>query len=376
MSQRKQPENLEETKAGPPDKYGYYRDLAYDVGPQAELVYKRQDVISGQRRLALTLAKQVGSNLFHGRSVMDVSLPVSVFEPASTLAKAAALCAHCPLLLKLKEENDSVERMRLIIKWTVASLQLGLSQSKPFASTTGETLQARVGELWVYAENLPGDVPTLLLVGEGLRIHGGHKIVAHTYPNSAKVVTEGRWHVEVGGDRPAHYTVTHPVVVLNGIMMGNRTFKYTGEVTIEDTTNKLYGQIRFNPYEKGFFSSMFSKKQYRDDHTKGFITRNRDLLGVSKPSVFESKDIVSICEGNWIERLSFDGKLYWEMGQTVPSPVTRTDNPLPSDDSLRPDIEALRRGNAEAAQRLKEAVELGEKRDNKLREAVKGRGSL
>ena len=353
-------------------KYDYYHSNHYDIDPKVGLVYKKREVISTQRNLVFTLLKQAGSNLLHGKSIMNATFPIAVFEPYSTLDRVASLCCYAPAMLSsLSEVADAVERMKRVMAWAVATLHLGISQEKPFNSTLGETLEAKVGDLTFYGEHTRHQPPTILVTGKDFRMYGNYEIIAYTHPNTANVVIQGTQTVEFSGPNPASYTIVHPDVEISGLMMGSRVYRYKGALSVTDKTKGLFGQIRMNPNKRGFFASIFSKQAYRDDHIKGFITKNRALLSVMKNSVFESKDVISTCEGNWIETLAFDGKTYWEMGKIVPAVIVPVEDPLPSDTSLRPDIQALKRGEFVEATRLKEMVEQRERTDEKLREAAK-----
>eukprot|EP01022_Parablepharisma_sp_SALTPOND_P018447 TRINITY_DN3011_c0_g1_i1.p1 TRINITY_DN3011_c0_g1~~TRINITY_DN3011_c0_g1_i1.p1 ORF type:complete len:476 (-),score=50.97 TRINITY_DN3011_c0_g1_i1:2060-3307(-) len=362
----------EDNKSLEDSKYDYYKENNYTINPKVGLVFTDSKVISTQRTLVFGIIKRAGSNLFRGKSIMNTSLPINAFEPYSTLDRVASLCCYAPkMLLPLTEIMDPVERLKRVMAWAVATMHLGISQQKPINCTLGETMQAKIGDLSFYGEYTEHNPPTILLTGKDFRMYGNYEIIAYTYPNSAKVKTHGSRTIEFFGANPAKYTLTHPEVSITGLMMGKREFRCIGNVTFEDLTNKLYGQIRMNPCKKGFFSSLFSRQNYRDDHFKGFITKNRGLLDNKENSVFNSKDIISKCEGNWIDNISFNGKAYWEIGRIAPCPVTRIDDVLlPSDTSFRADINALANGDCKEAQKLKDLVEEAERKDNKLREEI------
>eukprot|EP01022_Parablepharisma_sp_SALTPOND_P029939 TRINITY_DN74979_c1_g1_i1.p1 TRINITY_DN74979_c1_g1~~TRINITY_DN74979_c1_g1_i1.p1 ORF type:complete len:456 (+),score=38.34 TRINITY_DN74979_c1_g1_i1:177-1370(+) len=356
--------NLAETK------YDYYRQNNYIIDPKVGLVFTDSKVISTQRTLVFGIIKRAGSNLFSGKSIANTSLPINAFEPYSALDRVASLFCYAPqMLLPLVNVADPVERLRRIMAWGVATMHLGIGQQKPFSCTLGETMQAKIGNLSFYGEYAARNPPAMLLTGKDFCMHGNCEIITYTHPNSAKAKTYGIRTIEFFGKSPVKYTLNYPDAEIAGLMMGKREYRYVGSMTCEDLTNKLYGQIRINPYKKGFFSGFFSKQSYRDDHFKGFITKNKTLLENKENSVFSSKDVVSSCEGNWIDNIFFDGKLYWEIGRIVPCPVTRVNGVvLPSDTSLRSDINALAQGNPKEAQKLKDAVEEAERKDKKLRE--------
>ena len=57
----------------------------YKVSQKKELVYIDQAVIDGQKNSLIFVIKQIGANLVSGKSVLNVSLPVDIFESRSLL---------------------------------------------------------------------------------------------------------------------------------------------------------------------------------------------------------------------------------------------------------------------------------------------------
>jgi hypothetical protein len=50
-----------------------------------ELIYKNKEVIEKQRAVVGYLMKKIGANLFTGKSIMNVSLPINIFDVRSLL---------------------------------------------------------------------------------------------------------------------------------------------------------------------------------------------------------------------------------------------------------------------------------------------------
>lgn len=49
------------------------------------LEYINQDVLKKQRSVMTYMLKKIGSNLLSGKSIMNVSLPIYIFDPRSVL---------------------------------------------------------------------------------------------------------------------------------------------------------------------------------------------------------------------------------------------------------------------------------------------------
>ena len=58
----------------------YERKLGYDG-----LIYTNYDLIEKQRSVAGYLIKTIGLNLIKGKSVMNISLPINIFDTRSIL---------------------------------------------------------------------------------------------------------------------------------------------------------------------------------------------------------------------------------------------------------------------------------------------------
>lgn len=58
----------------------------------------------------MNLIKRIGSNILSGKSIMNISMPVTLFEGRSFLQRMARGFGHAPLFLDLAASNpDPVE---------------------------------------------------------------------------------------------------------------------------------------------------------------------------------------------------------------------------------------------------------------------------
>ena len=84
----------------------------------AALAYTNDQDISNQRTVILYLAKKIGVNILSGRSIMNVSLPIRVFEPRSFLEKTGKDFSNTPYFLeKAYACSDPLERFKWISAW-------------------------------------------------------------------------------------------------------------------------------------------------------------------------------------------------------------------------------------------------------------------
>lgn len=353
-------------------KYDVYTRMKYEVDPRLGLVYKDFDAISKQRQVALYMVKKIGSNLLHGKSIMNTSLPVTICSTQSLLEKSATTYGFAPLYCeKMYQTHDPIERMKLACAFAIASLHTDLDQKKPFNPILGETFQGKIGELQISCEQTFHHPPIshLYLVGEHYKIYAKHHYVLTTYPNTAILKTIGKRHIIFNDQQSTHYSIDFPVVEVKGGLFGKRILNFVDSIKITDKTNKIYGQIRFKAGEKSFSEGLFKKSKERSDFFKGFITKSKSLLQDNSKKAFYSKEMISYIEGYWIDYLMIDGDKYWEIGKEQPTPLTKATNLLNSDSDYRADLQAMKIGNLEQAQIQKENLEDIQRNEFKLREA-------
>jgi len=356
-------------------KYEEYTEMGYEADAKLGLLYKDADVISKQRKVILYLIKSMGANMLQGKSIMNVSLPVTIFDKYSLLQRSARDFVFAPYFVeKMYEAEDPIEKLKYAVALCVAGLHVGISHKKPFNPVWGETYQCKIGDnLNVYCEQTSHHPPIshLLLDSDHYSIDAKYQFVLTTYPNSASFKCIGHRRIKLKDAKETTYLIEFPWAECKGFMFGTRSFRYNGSFTITDMTNKMYAQLRMNAGDKSFAEGLFKKQDSRNDFFKGFITKSEALLKDTSRKAFYSKEIISYIEGNWIDYMMIDGDKYWEMGKVKPAPVTEPTNPLPSDATFRSDLQQLIAGDLDKSQKEKERLEEIQRNDRKLREQAK-----
>ncbi len=356
-------------------KYSWYIKNLYDIDPVLGLVLKDYVLISKHRKVIFQMIKQVGTNLLKGRSIMNVSLPISIMEPSSLLQRMAGSYGYLPSYTeRIFAARDPIERMKHFLTYEVADLHIALVQRKPLNPVIGETCQGYLGDpkFKVFCEQISHHptISSMMMDCPCLTLYVTKDYEARTYPNSAKVEYIGSERIVFKDAANTTYTIKEfPSLQIGGTILGRRTTSYEGLLTIKDKTNKIYAQARFNPEKQGFFERMFNKtEKHRTDFFKGFITKNKTLLKDDSRKAFYSKDVISYIEGNWLEEMKIDGDVFWEVGKDKVHELTPASDSLPSDSSKRPDSIALTAGKEADAQKFKDQIEDIQRKDRKLRE--------
>eukprot|EP00826_Nyctotherus_ovalis_P048672 TRINITY_DN5757_c0_g1_i14.p1 TRINITY_DN5757_c0_g1~~TRINITY_DN5757_c0_g1_i14.p1 ORF type:complete len:418 (+),score=154.50 TRINITY_DN5757_c0_g1_i14:73-1326(+) len=367
--------DLLDTSKGPINKdpkYQTYTDMGYEVHPKEGLLYRDSETISRQRKAILQLIKTLGSNILRGKSLMNISMPVSIFDKATMLQRAAIDFTYAPIYMeKIYETEDPVDKMKYAVAFYVAGLHLNLSQKKPFNPIWGETYQGRIGEdLDVYCEQISHHpaITFAYLDAPHYNLTAKHEYSLKIYPNSAAFRCNGYRKIIMKDSARTTYLIKYPWAESKGFMFGLPSFSYYGDIVIKDKTNKIYAMLRLHAGKKSFAEAWFKKSDVRNDFFKGLITKNKALLKDSSKKVFYSKDMLSYIEGNWIDYVMIDGEKYWEIDKQLPLPVKDATNPLPSDSSFRDDLKAFIANDEVEAQKQKEIMEDIQRNDRKQRE--------
>ncbi|KAK4531403.1 hypothetical protein CCYA_CCYA08G2260 [Cyanidiococcus yangmingshanensis] len=96
-----------------------------------------------QRHVVRDMLRQVGSSFIEGKDLVNVSLPIRLFEPRSFLQRLTDDWAYCSTLLKAAATaTDTLERLKYTIAFAIAGLHKSATMFKPFNPLLGETFQA------------------------------------------------------------------------------------------------------------------------------------------------------------------------------------------------------------------------------------------
>ena len=81
---------------------------------------------------------QIGKNIFSGKSVMNISLPVDIFLSESNLETLAFSMSYAPLLLEPAAlSTDPLEKLKKITAFGLTNSLLYLRIEKPFNPIIG-----------------------------------------------------------------------------------------------------------------------------------------------------------------------------------------------------------------------------------------------
>ena len=354
--------------------------LDYISQPEkAGLLYKNEEAKKKIYKTAKYLVAKMGKNILTGKSILNVSFPVFIFDKR-TLHQA--FCHEHRLapyyLTRAAYSPDVLERLKWVTVHLISFLHLTTTQVKPFNPIIGETFQCRIGNLKIYLEHTVNHPITANFYGidddKTYEMFGYQITDASVTPNTCMATRLGIYNIRFIKDNTL-FRIRIPDALVRGITMGDRMFSYENKCLVMDMTNRICSFIEMNPPEKksggGMFGSFFKKRLNFPDYFQGHVVNSKyvqvDENGSNHTLL---KGYTSICKisGEWTVGLRFDDVEYWGINDDNPLTMYHDEHlMLPSDGSLRTDLLCLIRGKEEASQKEKERLEEKQRDDRKLR---------
>jgi len=362
----------------------------YGINQEGTIEVVNQPLLKKQKKVLGFLLKEFGAAILKGKSIMNVSLPVSIFEPLSQIEREAHSLLYAPHFLeKAGEINDVFEQFKLTISYFIASLHLGVNPQKPFNPVLGETFQGSIGGYPVFGEQVSHHPPALALqmLGKNYTIQGTTEFNAHLSMNSVKSKKIGCLNV-IYKNTGAIIKAQSPAGMMQGTAIGKRTFHFTDKYYIFDIENKFYAEIDFDcegnsEYKRLAKEAKENKKpKIAKDFFSGAIWVVKDnFVEIMKESASKLQDIelkfkekehavikLETIQGHWMQYLKLGEQITWSFGDPWPYKLQYMENPLPSDSNFRLDLLYLKIGEEEKAQDNKKRIEEVQRHDRKLRE--------
>ena len=319
------------------------------------------------------LLTKFGKNLFEGKSIINISFPIILYDQRTYLQLIAYEMRTLPLFVtRACFSKDKLEKLKWIVVHLISALHISILQTQLFKPVIGETFQCKIGDLIVYLENTKSEPLINNFYGfdenKNYKIYGYQISDIFIRPNSMLATKVGKYYIELKDG--TKYLLRFPNVSLKGISMGDRLFNYADKVVVLDLTNNLCAYIEMNPEEVGFFKSFFTKKNTFPDFFKGQIV-DASFVTVDEKGWNHTlkKGAQSLCkiEGEWTSSIRFDDEEYWDIENYKLIQMYHYGHMLPSDSSLRLDLISLINDDPEKSQVEKEKNEENEEKDKELR---------
>ena len=207
------------------------------------LLYKNEEAKKKIYKTAKYLVTKMGKNILTGKSILNVSFPVFIFDKR-TLHQA--FCHEQRLapyyLTRAVYSPDVLERLKWVTVHLLSFLHLTTTQVKPFNPIIGETFQCRIGNLKIYLEhtvNHPITANFYAIDDDKTYEMFGYQITdASVTPNTCMATRLGLYYVRIIKDNTL-FRIRIPDALVRGITFGDRMFSYENKCLVIDVTNKL-----------------------------------------------------------------------------------------------------------------------------------------
>lgn len=361
-----------------PVDYANMINTVYEFNDTIEgLIFLDKDVGERQGKAVAWLLKKIGTNILKGQSVMNISLPVYVFDSRTMLEVFAHEVRFAPYFIeRIHYSDNKIEKLKWATTLLIAHLYISPLQTKPFCPILGETFQSKIGNLNIYCEQTEHKplIANFYCYDDKLlyKYYGYIEMSASTGANTCKAKKVGKVTLELKDG--SKYLFYFPQVWLKGLTVGKKLFNYKKAAVVIDINNSYCSYVKFGPKSKGFFTGIFSSSKppkVMPDIFKGDIVKLSDVkIDKTSPHHKIEKKATSLCSitGRWSKELLFDDQVYWRINDYQLLKMYKMPFTLPSDSLLRKDLQYFIQKREEDSQREKERLEEIQRNDRKLRE--------
>jgi len=110
-------------------------------GSNGGMSFLDEKELAKQKGVISHVIRGFGQAILSGSSVVNITLPIRVFEPRSFLQRITDAWGMAPLLLsRAALEKSAVERLKWVIVFAFSGLHRGVAHLKPFNPILGESL--------------------------------------------------------------------------------------------------------------------------------------------------------------------------------------------------------------------------------------------
>ncbi|KAJ2220138.1 Oxysterol-binding protein 3 [Coemansia sp. RSA 520] len=345
-------------------------DVDYETTPQATLEQVRKQIgkyeprtelpaeaCKGNVGLLSILRKNVGKDL------SSIAMPLVMNEPINALQALCEEMAYNTLLQKADALDDSLDRMMHVAAFAISTLSIKKyrAERKPFNPLLGETyemVEPLTGFRFV-SEKVSHHPAVMACYADapGFCLWQDSSGKSKFWGKSIELVQTSNVHVKLLANDD-HFTYCKPSALIRGLISGDRTVDFTGEMTITNHTTGDRCDVVFK--EAGMFTSSNDTVECRI-YRGGSRTVERVLRG-SWSSQLSYEKSPTHSETVWTAvSLPPTADLYYNFGYFTMRlnellPSTAPDMPR-TDTRFRPDQRAYEEGRVDEAEVLKNELE-------------------
>jgi hypothetical protein len=173
------------------------KDFVHDKEGGMRLV--DQVKIAAQNNVIKFIMQTLKKNLFSGKGILNISLPVEIFNIDSNLQRFCESMSLAPDFIERRacKQTLPVEKFKHVIAFGLSNSILYFDIDKAFNPILGETFQGFIDGCPVYAEQISHHPPisSIYLVGRGYKVYANIEAKVYIHLNSGEGVNEGLYTV-------------------------------------------------------------------------------------------------------------------------------------------------------------------------------------
>ena len=148
------------------------------------------------------LITEFGKNLFEGKSIINVSFPIFLYDKRAYGQVLAYEMRTLPYFItRACFAKDKIEKLKWIVVHLFSLLHITTIQTQPFKPVLGETFQCKIGDLFLYVENTKREPLINHFYGfdenKNYKIYGYQISDISTGPNSILASKLGKFYIEL-----------------------------------------------------------------------------------------------------------------------------------------------------------------------------------
>ncbi|KAJ1938248.1 Oxysterol-binding protein 3, partial [Linderina pennispora] len=193
-----------------------------------------------------------------GKDLTSIAMPLVMNEPINALQALCEELMYSRILARADEMGDSIDRLMYVAAFAISTLssKKHRAERKPFNPLLGETYEKvdpHMGFRFV-SEKVSHHPPVMACYADSpsYRFWQDSSGKSKFWGKSMEMIQTSNVHIELlkHGD---HFTYGKPSALVRGLITGNRTVDFTGEMRITNQTTGDYCTVHFK--EGGMFSS-------------------------------------------------------------------------------------------------------------------------
>jgi hypothetical protein len=340
------------------------------------------------RAVVLNIIKSIGSKVKEGKvfDLLKTSRPAIISYPKTYLQCVADDLVYTDLLEQAAAARSPVKRMKYLIAYFIAGLHKNsceMGNNGPLNPVLGETFIAEKPDgTKLYCEQISHHPPvsayymtntagSYQLYGTGevnARLSGLNCIEGKRIGQTTIIFKDG-----------GKITIANPDMIIEGVMMGDRTINHIKSFCFVDAQNEITAEIKFSYNPTGTVSKITSGFKYllgRGSKTQGEKVYNDAFTVEIFSTETSERRLLSTGIGAWLSFIELDGEALWQVTDEITHKWTdEVKGKLDSDSTHRLDSKLIRAKDYDKAQKEKDLLENHQRADAKLRKAeLKNRG--